>query len=633
MILGVYIFIIIAIFLGIYYKKDPCEFIMSAILGIILTLFIFGLLNIFLLGLFIIVMFSIYSSYFVIKEIINKRVKISNIFTKGTIIYLFVLLFLFFLYKDSLIICYDEFTAWGLFAKTTFLSNKLYLYSELPALAKNYMSGTAIFQGFLEIFNFQFNEGTLFFAIQSIYFSFVINLFSKRNKLKFFQMILYLCIFICIPLSMYLWPVAYYSILVDTILGLIFAYILVYYFSSDNSNLKQINLSLLFFFICCSKSNGFILGLMALFIIYFDLIILNFKKTISLLRKDSDKNKLYNNINLKKLLLLLLPSISLLTTFIIWNIVLKVINILPDDYSYNSSSILFAYRTENFKNWFNVFIDTTNSIIIDYKFFLITSASIVVFLETYLVKFSKQIIINILKKIAFLFSFFIMIVIYIFFLYSVCSTMSGWEIALEALRRYLYTIVAACLLLFSFYVVNTSYKKKIFYFPIIFLVVLYVSTPLSFQLKKFVNMDYVKESIDYRKQYNIPNSVLDKINWKKDRAFIVYSNEIDIFIANYISSPISFTNIPSLYDNIDLNGLGNLLFGSKNVQPFNYNIMTKYEKELSNQRLSGKTFIYFYKINDEISERYFKILNIKINQNDLYEVIENKDKYELVLQN
>lgn len=625
MILGMLIVLIIAILVGIITKRDTCECIFTSILCITLILFVFGILKFFIVGMFLIVIISILSLYRIISDLIKHKVKINEIFTCGTIVYIAFMIVLYFFYRGSYIMNYDEFTAWGLFAKTTYLSKELYIFSPLPALAKNYMSGTAIFQSFLEIMNFKYLDSVLFFGMQAIYFSLAVPLL-KQNKIKnIFRVCIYSIIFAAIPLSMYLWPVAYYSILVDTILGLIFGFIIYYYFTNEYSRFKQINLALLCFFICCSKGNGFILGGMGLFLIYFDMIILNFNKFKETIKINKKNSKIIRNINYNELFMVFFPGIALILTYLLWNLLIKSINILPQNFSFDANSIIFAYRTENFKNWINEFLNVLLTIKREYfNYFLLTMASLV-FLITYNVKilFNKKNIMKLVKVVLNIIVFIILIILYIYFLFSVCSTMSGWQIAIEALRRYLYTIVASILLLSSFYIIYISIQKKFYTFPIITIIILFVSTPFNFQSKNFINRLYKQETINYRNSYPLSNGLVTKVNYKYDKVFIAYSNEIDIHIVNYMASPITVTNIPQFDDDIDSNVFGQLLIDCENVQPYHLNIYTKEEAELTKSRQTGKTFLYIYNISDESLEIFNKILEkeqIRVNNNSLFEI-------------
>lgn len=260
MLLSLLLITTISLAAAILFKRKSVECIAMCIFSITFILYIFGIVNLFNIGLISVFLIFLMSIVYIIYNIIKKKKKLFEFLDVGTLVFIILVLVLYLIIKGSQIICYDEFTAWGMFTKVSSHSNLLHVYSEFLVHAKQYASGTAIFQTFIQLCNFNFSEDLLFTAMHMIYFAIAVNILKdiKIDSIKnFLEVVFRSFIILILPMSIYMWPTFYYTILVDIILGFVFAHILLTYFTNKLNFFTLLNISLACFFITCTKGNRF----------------------------------------------------------------------------------------------------------------------------------------------------------------------------------------------------------------------------------------------------------------------------------------------------------------------------------------------------------------------------------------
>ena len=615
MFFGLIVIIIFSVFLSIYFKKNNAETLFTSIAGITFILYIFGLLKMYIIGLGLIVLLAFICLTYIIYYFIKNKDSIRDNINFSLLGFLLLFCLIYYIVKGSKLICLDEFTAWGLFAKDTFYSKELYLYSELPALAKNYQAGTAIFQSFFEILNFNFSEDILFMANNIIYLS--LGSFILKNKSKFFQFIVNLLIIFIVPLTMLMWPTIYYSILVDIILGFVFAYIIFYYFNSKTDTFSFLNISLAIFFISCSKLNGILLALVCLTIIYLDLFIFKKQYVVNYIKKKPRIKKIKNNLNFRKTAMLLLPIFILIFTYFSWNIAISLINV-QENVSTSVIEVLFAFRTYEFKAWMPDFIETIKKIIVNYKFLILLIISIFIIIfnlfkpnKSDKLRFGLAIILYILSNFA-----------YIFFLFLVCSTMINSFIAVEALRRYLYTLVAADIFLVTYTIIQLSYKINIPSISLLLLAILFSTTDANYQTREFLSKKYTYDSISYRQQFNESVIYLNNIDTKNNIVYIISEKEVTPYILNYELLP----GTVSILDNFN----EEKIMDKDSYSVYKLNISTKKEQDFLDKKRSGDVYIYVYDFSEEQRNKFSFLFESPIEEHRMYKMIKINEQYRAV---
>ncbi len=615
MILGLIIVIVFSIFLSIYFKKTNAETLFASVAGITFILYIFGLLKMYMIGLSLIVLSAVACFIYIIYYFIKNKSSIKHNIDFGLLGFLILFCLLYYFVRDSKLICLDEFTAWGLFAKDTFYSKELYLYSELPALAKNYQAGTAIFQSFFEILNFNFREDILFMANNILYLS--LGVFIFKNKSKCFQFIVNLLIIFIVPLTMLMWPAIYYTVLVDAILGLVFGYIIFYYFNSEFDTISLLNISLGVFFVCCSKLNGILLALVSLTIIYFDLFIFNRKNLLKYIKKNNKNKKIKNNLKFNKVFMLLLPILTLFFTYFSWNIAIALVNI-KENISTSVFEVLFAFKNDEFIERLPDYIHTVKNTIFNYKYFIL------LIMSTLLIIFS---LIKIKKKDKLRYGVAITLFVlahfaYIYFLFLVCSIMPSTAIAVEALQRYLYTLVAADIFLVTYSIVQLSYKVNMPLLSLLLFSILLSSTVANFQTKEFLTKKYTNDSIAYRHQFDKSVEDLKKIDTQNNIVYVVTKEEANPYILTYELLPGTVSYLP--FNKVDF------IMDKKSHFVYTLNILTKKEEAFLNKKRKGDVYIYVYNFGKEQEKEFESLFESPMKKQTLYKMKKINDQYRAV---
>ena len=615
MILTLMILSIYAIFFSFLFKKKNYETILFSILLITFIMYIFGILNLYIVGLVVILLGAISSITFVLFLHFKKNKSILNYVDLSLVYFLIIILVLYYIIKGSQLVCLDEFTAWGLFAKITTFSKKLYIFSGLPALAKNYQSATAIFQSFIEILNFKFSEDILFMAINMIYVSATMISFKKCKK-NIHYIINSIIIFL-LPLSMLMWPMNYYSILVDIILGFVLGYILYYNYTNELDTFGLINISLSVFFLCCSKLNGILLALVAITMIYIDLLLFKKRQLKKYLKFSYNKKTKKIRFDLKKVLLIFLPFFTIIFTYISWNAVIFFINIKKNT-STSVMEVLLAFKSENFKYWLGTFIGVVKSIILNYKVFGLLLVSLIISILS-ITKLKKGII----KRSFVAILLYIMAhIAYIFFLFLVCSTMVNVDIAVEALRRYLYTLVAADMFIIIFSFVNLLQIENKRVFSIILILLICFCTDASYQTLQFIKKTNTYNSIEFRNKLDTAVGRIEKINSEENIVYILTQTESVAYAINYELLPGSAT---LLYDTIE-----EVTRNKESHHVFSLTIMTNEELRYLNKKRKGNIYVYVFDYNEEQKEKYSIINGFDLEKDKLYQIIYTDNDYKMI---
>lgn len=168
-------------------KKAYIPFVVM--MGIGMTMFIAGLVNL-MQEISIVILF--YSVYQVIHTfIINKNYEI----LKSTEIYFFIVVSLIFvlLFQNHYFVQYDDFSHWGLVAREIIYSNRFPNFTDEIVTFQSYPTGSAGFIYFV-VKILGFSEGNMFFAQSLIYLSCIIPLFAfikNKNFLSYISIILY----------------------------------------------------------------------------------------------------------------------------------------------------------------------------------------------------------------------------------------------------------------------------------------------------------------------------------------------------------------------------------------------------------------------------------------------------------
>ena len=224
-----FIISIFSITLSIIFNKKIEVTIPVSVTAIVLVVYIFGIFDKLLWGIYAVEILTILQIIYIGISIYfaNKKKEIkqlfNNIITPGLLIYVVLVSVVAILNKGKIFEDYDEFNHWAVIIKNMFQNNQYGINADSVINYSEYPPFTAIFQYLVLKLKGTYSEDVIITAQSILYFSIIIpitqNVAWKKIQIKDVAMILGM---ICIP--MILKPTFYTDILVDAIIGVMFAY-------------------------------------------------------------------------------------------------------------------------------------------------------------------------------------------------------------------------------------------------------------------------------------------------------------------------------------------------------------------------------------------------------------------------
>lgn len=221
--------------LGALFKKKYEEIMPITVVGIMLFLYLFYIMNILNIGLIFLLVLIIFSYLFFLNKVLKmnskeKKETLSYIFTPGFVIYLLGFLVVFILTYSNKVLLHDELRLWGAYPKILYYDGSLQLGDSsylLPGM-RSYNPGMPLFVYFVLKVMGTFKENILFFAYALVGFSILIPICKNINWKDWLKIPFYLLALIFIPLlfanSNNDSLVYYYTLYIEPALGIIFGY-------------------------------------------------------------------------------------------------------------------------------------------------------------------------------------------------------------------------------------------------------------------------------------------------------------------------------------------------------------------------------------------------------------------------
>ena len=237
-----------------------------------LLLYIAGLFNLMKYAVYAIYILSILSLVYIIYCIIKKKIKIREIFTPGIIIYIFVVIIMAFMVKDTYYYVWDEFSHWGSNLKAMvqydlFWSNKIY-----DGVHVVYTPIAGIVEYFFCKINGGFAEDVSYMAINTFIITLLLPIIKgqKHNVKNYIKLILFWLLIYC---SVKLFNFQISSIYIDLLLGILFTLGIILAFRVDGKE-DKINLILTLILMPLLKDSGLLLLGIILMELFFSKIVL-----------------------------------------------------------------------------------------------------------------------------------------------------------------------------------------------------------------------------------------------------------------------------------------------------------------------------------------------------------------------
>lgn len=260
-----------AVFLAIALNKKIEQMFPVWIFIMIGVLYLCGIFKILIAGVYIVIALGsfglLYSGYTFITK---KRGFTATVLTPGLIVFIAFFVLSWWMNKDRMLSSWDEFSHWGLVAKNMFCLDALGNHPAATTAFKTYPPATALLQYIWLRFNGVFTEDIIYRALNLLYFSLMMPLFKDLKFKNAGQIILRALFVLVVPLTMTF--DFYASLYVDTMLGILFAYALVNYFSDQLDSVSLLNTGLALFVLTLTKAAGGGLAFIAVIIIAIDML-------------------------------------------------------------------------------------------------------------------------------------------------------------------------------------------------------------------------------------------------------------------------------------------------------------------------------------------------------------------------
>lgn len=327
---------------------------------IISILYFFGLVGLLNMGVYIVVAIGLFSiifcGYYIFKN--NERV-IDIAKSPGFVMFILFFVLAWWAQRGRMLTSWDEFSHWGTVVRNMYIFNAFGNHPEATTIFKGYPPATALLEYFWVKLSENFTDGNLYRAMNMLYFALMLPIFSNLKWKQFSKIVIRFIFVLILPLAFF--QDFYTNIMVDAILGVMFASILINYYVNEMDTFKIVNLSLALFVLTITKAAGFGLAIIAIIIIVVDLL---FIKRKYLMLYINGKTKL--DI-LRKMLLVICPILACLIAKYSWSTYLKLTN---TNVAWDTSAISLGnikrlfncsaphYQMITIKNFFNAFTES-----------------------------------------------------------------------------------------------------------------------------------------------------------------------------------------------------------------------------------------------------------------------------------
>ena len=578
-----------------------------------LLLYIAGLFNLMKFAVYLIYLFAIISFVYIIYCIIKKKIKIREIFTPGIIMYIFVIMIMAFIVKDTYYYEWDEFSHWGANLKAmveydVFWSNKIY-----DGVHVVYTPIAGIIEYFFCKINRGFAEDVSYMAINTFIITLLLPIIKgqKHNLKSYIKLILFWFMFYC---SIKLCNFQLTSIYIDMLLGILFALGMVLAYRLDGKE-DKINLILTLIMMPLLKDTGLLLLGIILMQLFFNKVIL---KIIEERKITKQHFKIFGII----VLMLIIPLVFYGTWKIYCGVNGKVLDDRHDKNAISEIDIkeyikgILLIDTDNskYKDISNSFYDALNTTpVVGGLESTVTAVKLVAVLDItgiiiYLVnkdKQDKKKIATILLALNIGFGLYCLLLLATF-MFAFTETEGR---ALASYSRYMSTYFIAWIIITVGLALNSKIKNVILSLTIAIMLCLYPTSVISIvDITSRKNLSGIDDEI--RTEANIIKENVEL----NDKVYIIYQNiggGYEYHKLRYSISPI-VTNL--LYE---------WSLGPKYYESDIWSLdLTKeeFEKKLIDEEFD---YLFIAKIDKQFVDIYGSLINFDFNTNN-YEELNNK---------
>ena len=271
------ILITFATTLTITFKKRIEETMPISTVCIILIIFLAGLLDNLKIGAILVQILTIIQLIFILITILKKdkngiKEILGRILTPGLLIYTVLFIVNVIINKGRIFEDYDEFNHWAVIIKNMFIYNTYGTNPETIVRFNEYPPFTAIFQYLFLAVQKVYREDTVIIAQNVLYLSIIIPI-TKNIKWNKSSLKILTAIPLIVFMPMLLYKNFFLNILVDGILGIMFAYTIYSAYEDDSKIFKVLKILSGEIMLCLTKTSGLGLAVLSLIIILVKIII------------------------------------------------------------------------------------------------------------------------------------------------------------------------------------------------------------------------------------------------------------------------------------------------------------------------------------------------------------------------
>lgn len=243
-----------------------------SILFLIVILYLMGLLGFLSFSFEMFLAAVLLSSLYVgLKLTKNKEKLLDRILSPGIVVFIIFICVNYIFNYNRLFAHWDEFSHWGLVVKNMFIFEDFGISEAATTVMNNYPPGSSLFLYLFASFAKSFKEDYLYMVFGVLQVSLLLPVLKEFKPSDWKKMIIPALVLIALPLSLYY--NTFYSLYVDCLLGLLLAYILYAYYSSDKVNVFLItNISLALIMLTLTKPIGLVFALIGMMIILGDIL-------------------------------------------------------------------------------------------------------------------------------------------------------------------------------------------------------------------------------------------------------------------------------------------------------------------------------------------------------------------------
>lgn len=322
-------FLIITLILSscitVKFKFKQENSILITFLTIGLLLYVLGLFNIMKFGIYLIIFLTILGIIYLVYKIIKKEVKIKEIFTVGTILYILAILFVSVLVRNTYYREWDEFSHWGSNLKAMVAYDVLWSNNLWDGVHVVYPPLAGIIEYFICKLNGSFSEAVSYFAVDAFFITLLLPIL-RNLKYKAKDVLIGIVSMFIVFCLVFIFRFSLTSIYIDIILAMLSAIGLYIAFKPEKIE-DKILLTLILISLVVLKDTGLVFAGIILILLGINNVIL-----------PVIKNKKIDRKVWKNLIILFTILAIMIMVYISWKIYCKA-NDRVLDYRHDTNSI------------------------------------------------------------------------------------------------------------------------------------------------------------------------------------------------------------------------------------------------------------------------------------------------------